>query len=78
LDALKAVTIIDDEVIPGVLAEREEYVVPSRVKRCHDCERRAIADDLRMLHAPIMPGAVDGPCPKLTTRGIATMSRAPE
>ncbi len=50
LHPAEATTIVDNEVVTSVLAERHRDDVASEIESGHDRERGAVADSLRMLH----------------------------
>src|SRR5262249_20140423 len=57
----EALSVVDHEVVTGVLAEWDEEVVSARAEREHDRQRGSIADELRVLHVDSVPVPSDGP-----------------
>jgi hypothetical protein len=68
LDPAQLAVPLDHEVVPRVLAEREQDPVPGLAKRDHDREGRPIADVFRMLADVV----------SLAYRSDGTMCVAPE
>jgi hypothetical protein len=73
LNASKMIAIVDDKVITGVLAERQEDREAGSTESEHDRERRPVADVLRVLHILSLHQGSAGPCPEQTTRSWPTI-----
>jgi hypothetical protein len=79
LHLCEALSVIDHEVVPRVLSERNEEVVSARAEREHDRQCGAIADELRVLHLDSVTACGLGRAvSKLDNEGAATMSAVPE
>jgi len=50
LNSLERVTVIDDEVVTGVLAKRNQDFVAGGAQREHDSQRGSIANLFRVAH----------------------------
>ena len=60
LHAAQAVTVVDDEVVPCVLAERHRNRIASFTQCEHHGQGRSVADVLGMLHDPSVARCSDG------------------
>src|SRR4051794_36864582 len=49
LDEVERAAVLDREVVPGVLADRQQHAIAARSERENDRELRSVADVLRML-----------------------------
>jgi hypothetical protein len=71
-------SVVDDQVVACVFAERHEYAEPETPKRQHDGQCRAITDVFRMLHALHLGRRLGWAVSKTDNRGFAYDEGAPE